>query len=107
MSWKPSRNGLRIEVRVQPRSARDRVVGRHGAAIKVAVSAPPVGGAANAAVADLLARWLAVPRSRVAIVRGETSRNKLVEVETDDPEGLGRRIDEALATLVDTPEGRG
>ena len=58
-------------MRVQPRSARDRVVGLHGGALKVQVTAPPVDGAANRAVIELLAEWLGVPRRAVAVVRGQ------------------------------------
>jgi uncharacterized protein (TIGR00251 family) len=92
---------VRLAVRVQPRAARNEVVGRQGEAIKVRVTAPPVGGAANEAVIEVLADWLDLPRRSIAIVQGETSRAKVVEVFTDQPEGLRRRIEESLQALVD------
>jgi hypothetical protein len=95
--------GVRIALRVQPRSARARVVGRHGAAVKVQVTAPPVDGAANQAVIDLLAGWLGVPRRALAIVQGQAGRDKVIEVASDDPAALARRIEAALHGCVDKP----
>ncbi len=90
---------VRIAVRVQPRSSRDRVVGPHAGALKVRVTAPPVEGAANQAVIELLAEWLAVPRRSVAIVQGQSGRDKVVEVASDDPAGLARCIEAAVGRL--------
>lgn len=92
---------VRIAVRVQPRSARDRVVGVHNGTLKIQVTAPPIEGAANRAVVELLAKWLGVPRGAVAVLRGEAARDKLVEVRSDDPLVLA----ELIATRVDIKEG--
>ncbi len=73
--------GVRFSVRVQPRASRNEIVGLHGDALKVRLSAPPVDGAANAALVELLADALGVPRRAVRIVAGETSRGKVVEVD--------------------------
>jgi uncharacterized protein (TIGR00251 family) len=75
------------------------VVGVHGDAIKVQVTAPPVEGAANAAVADLLAKWLEVPRRSVEIVRGHGSRDKGVTIATRAARELGARMEDELARL--------
>ena len=69
--------------------------------MKVQVTAPPVDGAGNRAVVDLLAKWLGVPRRSVTVLRGETARDKLVEVVSDDPEGLARMV----AGRVDNQRG--
>ena len=95
---------LRIAVRVQPRSSRDRVVGRQGDSIKVQVKAPPVEGAANASVVDVLAEWLGIPRRCVSVSRGQSGRNKVVDVVLDDPGDLGR-IERLLEGLVDSKNG--
>ncbi|MFI5309937.1 MAG: DUF167 domain-containing protein [Gemmatimonadales bacterium] len=71
---------VRFAVRVQPRSSREGVDGVHGDALKVRVHAPPVEGAANAAVIEVIAAALGVPKRAVRIVTGETSRSKVVEV---------------------------
>lgn len=88
---------LRIAVRVQPRASRTRVVGSIGDALKVQVTAPPVEGAANAALIALLAEVLEVPRLRIRVVAGDHSRSKIVEIETEDPAALEARLQELLA----------
>ncbi len=75
---------VRFSVRVQPRASRSAIVGLHGDALKVAVHAPPVDGAANAAVVELLAAALGVPQRAVSVVSGATARLKLVEVQGVD-----------------------
>lgn len=69
-----------MAVRVQPRASRDQLVGWRGETLALRVTAPPVGGAANRAVAALLAAELGVPPSAVSIVRGDRGRDKLVRV---------------------------
>lgn len=69
-----------LNVRVHPGAKRDRVVGRYGDGLKVAVAAPPEKGAANRAVESLLANALGVPKSAVRVVRGTASRQKAVAV---------------------------
>ena len=70
-----------IDILVQPRASRPRIGPRHDGRIKVAVTAPPVDGEANAAVVELFARRLGVPRGKVAIVAGASSRRKTVAIE--------------------------
>ena len=70
-----------FDVKVQPRASREKVVGIEGERVKVALTAPPVDGAANDALVVFLARALGVPRRAVSIVRGHTGRLKTVRVE--------------------------
>ncbi|MDX2165607.1 MAG: DUF167 domain-containing protein [Deltaproteobacteria bacterium] len=102
-----TRQGIRLALRVQPRAGRDRVIGRHGEALKLQVAAPPVDGAANAAVVALIADWLEVPRRAVSIVHGEGGRDKVVEVLSDHPASLAERVAARLPGCVDTPKSRG
>jgi len=83
---------LRLDVRVQPRASRSELAGVHGGALKVRLQAPPVDGAANDALVVLIAESLGVPRARVRIVAGATSRTKVVEIE-----GVQRAAVEELA----------
>lgn len=79
---------LRLAVRVQPRASRDRVAGVHGETLKIQLTAPPVEGAANAALVAFLAETLGVGRAAVRIVSGEHARQKVVEITAPDPDRL-------------------
>ncbi len=72
--------GVRFAIKVVPGASRDRVMGLLGDALKVAVSKPPSGGAANGAVIELLAKSLGVRESQVTIVAGHTSPRKEIEI---------------------------
>ena len=82
--------GVRFSVHVQPRAARTEVRGVHNGALRVRVQAPPVDGAANAALVDLLAGSLGVPRRSVRVVSGETARLKVVDIEGVDAAAIER-----------------
>jgi uncharacterized protein (TIGR00251 family) len=70
-----------VAIRVQPRASREGVQGLRGEAISIQLKAPPVDGAANAALLKLLARVLKVPLSSIELVRGATGRSKWIRVE--------------------------
>ena len=89
-----------LRVRVQPRASREELLGVREGALVVRLTAPPVDGAANQALARFLGKRLGVPPSAVAIATGSTSRNKLVVVN-----GLGAK--EALARLDLAGSGKG
>ena len=72
--------GVRIDLRVIPRSSRTTIDGIRDGRLLVRVSAPPVDDAANDAVVEALARVLDVPKRSIRIVTGATARNKTVEV---------------------------
>jgi uncharacterized protein (TIGR00251 family) len=73
--------GAQVEVRVTPRSTRNKVELTAEGRIHVWTTAPPTDGQANAAVCEAVAKALGIPRTRVEIMRGGTSRNKVVLVE--------------------------
>jgi uncharacterized protein (TIGR00251 family) len=85
----------RIQVRVQPRARKDEVASERNGRLVVRITAPPVDGKANAALRKLLAKRLGVPASAVTVVRGEASRDKLVEVEGLDDDVLRRTLGSA------------
>ncbi len=72
--------GLVFRIRVQPRSAKNQVVGLYGDALKINLTAPPVNNAANKACSAFLASLLPVAKSSITIVSGHTGRNKQVMV---------------------------
>ena len=75
-------------VKVQPKASRDQVVGYRDDVLQLRVTAPPDKGRANAAVVALLAYALGVAKSRVRIVRGQSSRDKVLTVESLTPEDV-------------------
>ena len=87
---------VRFSVRVQPRASRSEVVGLHGDAIKLRLSAVPADGAANDELVRVLADVFAVGTRAVKIIAGQRSRSKLVEVE-----GITERtVREVIAGIV-------
>jgi len=75
---KETAHGLAFNVFVQPRSSKNEIVGRHGDALKIKLTAPPVEGAANSLCVKFLAKCIGVPRSSIEIVSGHTGRNKRI-----------------------------
>jgi uncharacterized protein (TIGR00251 family) len=68
--------GATLAVRAQPGARKNAVLGEQAGALKVAVTAPPEDGRANAAITELLRDWLGVKRSQVELIGGPTNRNK-------------------------------
>jgi hypothetical protein len=75
-----------VDIWVQPGASRQRVVGMHGGAVKVAVAAPPEKGAANRALEKLLAEEFGLASGAVAVVAGGRSRRKRVSLQGVSPD---------------------
>ena len=71
--------GTRIEVRVTPKAAKNHIFLRDGQ-VHIQVTAAPESGKANVAVLKLLAKAVGIPKSRLTLVRGQTTRTKIFEV---------------------------
>jgi uncharacterized protein (TIGR00251 family) len=73
--------GVAIAVRAQPGAKKTALIGVYGegasAQLKIAVSAPPIEGRANDALVAFLADYFSVPRGRIALLSGQSSRNKV------------------------------
>jgi len=67
-----------LNLRIVPRASKNTIQGRHGDALKIRLCAPPVDGAANAALIEFLAKTFSLPRSRIQLLSGQTSRTKRV-----------------------------
>ena len=81
-----------MTLRIHPRAKRSAVTGRLGGAYKFDLAAPPVEGKANEECVRFLAEVAGVPRSRVRILAGQTSRTKIVEVDGIGQETLEQRL---------------
>lgn len=92
MNLKEHDGAVTFDVLVQPRASRAKVGPLHDGRLKIAVTSAPVDGEANAAVIELLAKVLGVPRRAVEVVAGHTSRRKTIEVR-----GVSRAAIEELA----------
>jgi len=86
------KGGIVIELHVQPKASAERIVGVHAGGLKIAVTAPPEDGKANDAVVKLLASKLKIARSRISIIRGNTSRRKTVHIDGVEPGDIEKLI---------------
>ncbi|HRY02250.1 MAG TPA: DUF167 family protein [Beijerinckiaceae bacterium] len=101
LPWRATADGLSLVVRLTPKGGRDAIDGLETmsdgkAVLKARVRAVPEDGKANAALVELLAKALRVPRSAVSVATGQTSRVKTLEI-SGDPDALA----EALARAAD------
>lgn len=87
-------SGMSFKVYIQPRSSRNMIVGLHGDALKIKLTAPPVEGAANKMCLQFLAERLGVSKSALDIVSGHTGRTKTILVRCDPA-----RIDDIRARI--------
>jgi len=83
---------VRFEVHAKPRARKSRIAGERNGALIVQLAAPPVDGAANAELIDVLTQALSLPKRDVTLERGESSRLKLVEVRGLTPAEVRKRL---------------
>jgi uncharacterized protein len=103
--WRYSTQGVSVALRVTPRGGRDGIDGLERLAngrlvLKVRVRAIAEGGAANRAVTEFLAKALGVPKARVRILSGTTSRLKQIAVD-GDPRELGETLRKLISARSD------
>jgi uncharacterized protein (TIGR00251 family) len=79
-------------VKLQPRASKNEIGEPLGNELKIKVTAPPVDAAANAALVKLLAKKLDCARSRVELIRGQTSRHKTVMLHGFKPEDIRLKL---------------
>jgi len=95
--------GLTFSVRVQPRSSKNTITGIHGEALKIKLTAAPVGNAANKMCISFLAKCLDVPKSCLDILSGQTSRTKLILVKPKSGEITKNKLNDLknrIASIV-------
>ncbi len=81
-------DSAQIAVRLKPRGGRSELIGMRDGVLQARVTAAPVDGKANRALCKLIAKRVGVAPSRVSVLRGEKSRDKLVRVEGVDSAAL-------------------
>jgi len=85
--------GVIFSVRLTPRAGKNEIVGVQAGALRVRLTAPPVEGAANAALIEFIAERLKVRKSAVSIASGERSRHKIVRVSGLSIEQVRTKLD--------------
>ncbi|HGG57084.1 MAG TPA: DUF167 domain-containing protein, partial [Nannocystis exedens] len=81
-----------VDVQVVPRASRSRIVGVHGDRLKIQLAAPPVDGAANKSLIELIAKVVGLSRRQVSIIRGQTGKRKTLRL-------LGTSVDKVRQAL--------
>jgi uncharacterized protein (TIGR00251 family) len=109
--WRYSAEGISVALRVTPRGGRDEIDGVETLAdgrnvVKVRVRATAEGGAANRAVTELVAKALGVPKGKVRVLTGTTSRLKQIAVD-GDPARLGDMLRKLIAAKPDQLTDKG
>jgi uncharacterized protein (TIGR00251 family) len=90
---------LKLALKITPNAKCSELLGWEEGVLKLKIAAPAVDGKANAELVRFLAATLGVPKSQIVILKGETARNKLLEV----PDGAKNRL-HALSSSSSSPE---
>lgn len=72
--------GIRLRILLQPKASRDQIVGLHDNELKIAITAPPIDGQANAHLLKFLSKLFKVPKSSIVLEKGELQRHKQIFV---------------------------
>ncbi|NLS12884.1 YggU family protein [Vibrio sp. SM6] len=73
---------LRLRLYIQPKASSDKFIGPHGDEFKIAITAPPIDGKANAHLRQYLAKQFKVAKSLVTVEKGELGRHKQIRIES-------------------------
>jgi uncharacterized protein (TIGR00251 family) len=85
-------SGVEIALHVLPRAKRSEISGLYDGAIRLKISAPPVDDAANRAIVEFFAALLQLPKSRLRIVSGIKSRDKVLRIESMSVRDFSRHL---------------
>ncbi|MDY6905127.1 MAG: DUF167 domain-containing protein [Thermodesulfobacteriota bacterium] len=99
MEIKETATTLSFFVQVVPKSSKNKIMGNHGGALKIKITAPPVEGKANAMCVKFLAKQLGVPRSMISITAGTTAKKKEITISIND-DAPGRKLLGELKTRI-------
>jgi hypothetical protein len=83
---------VRLIVKVKPNSSRNEVVGFNDEILQLKIAAPPVKGKANRELVAFISKLLGISKSKVQIVKGETSRTKVLAIEDSSREEIFQRL---------------
>ena len=76
---------MKLEVHITPNASRNEIIGwTDDGKLKMKIQSPPVDGSANKGLIRFLAGLTGIPKSKIRIIRGDRSRNKLLEIDGDE-----------------------
>lgn len=78
--FKKTKDGILIEVKVEPRSSKRTIAGIMDNVLKVKLTAPPVGGAANEQLIEVISEATRIRKSSIRIIKGQSSKKKVIEI---------------------------
>lgn len=89
-------NDIVIKVKIVPGSSRNKIVGVYNDALKITITTPPVEGKANKKCITYLAKYFNVAKSKVEIISGQTSKNKLIKIYDISQENFLEKIEKIV-----------
>jgi len=89
---KKYQQGVCIALHVQPRASRTKIIGLYGDALKIAIQAPPVDGAANEAICEYFSNLFHCAKKNISILNGEGSRKKSIYIDSVSIEQAKQQI---------------
>ena len=78
--FKITGNDIIVKVKIVPGSSKNKIIGTYNGALKIAITAPPVEGKANKKCIAYLAKYFDIAKSKIEIISGQTSKNKLIKI---------------------------
>lgn len=94
--FKITGNDIVIKVKIVPGSSKNKIVGVYNDALKITITTPPVEGKANKKCITYLAKYFNVAKSKVEIISGQTSKNKLIKIYDISQENFLERIEKIV-----------
>ena len=86
-------NDIIIKVKIVPGSSKNKIIGAYNDALKISIATPPVEGKANKKCIAYLAKYFDVAKSKIEIISGQTSKNKLIKIYDISPKEFLDKIE--------------
>jgi len=89
-------NNIIIKSKIIPNSSKDKIIGIHNSALKIAIAAPPVEGKANKRCISFLAKYFDIAKSKIEIISGINSKNKFIKIYNINPKEFLDKIEKIV-----------
>jgi len=94
--FKITGNDITVKVKIVPGSSKNKIIGVYNKALKITITAPPVDGKANKKCIAYLAKYFDVAKSKIEIISGQTSKNKLIRIYDISQEEILDKIEKVV-----------